>query len=251
MQRDGACVNPRWYEDAFGEAYEIIYAHRSVEAAEPEARFAVETLRLGRSDLMLDLGCGTGRHLVHLFKHAGACVGLDYSPALLRRARNVLPQEVGLVRADMRAIPLTSAFTAVTSFFTSFGYFLDREENLRVVQEVARVLRPGGRFLIDHANATHVERALEPEGTRRHGSFEIRETRWIDAATRRVNKTTRLFRDGRELERTEESVQLYSQTELRSLLAEAGLRVEAVYGDYEGSPLDDARPRMLMIGCKA
>lgn len=251
MQQDGASVNPHWYEDAFGESYEIIYAHRDVQAAQPEALFAVETLRMGRNDVVLDLGCGTGRHLVHLFEHAGACVGLDYSPSLLRRARAALPERVGLVRADMRAVPLGSAFTAVTSFFTSFGYFLDPEENLRVVQEVSRVLRPGGRFFIDHANATHVERALEPEGTRRHGSFEIRETRWLDTAARRVNKTTRLFRDGHELEKTEESVQLYSETELKSLLVEAGLRVEAVYGDYDGSSLDDARPRMLMIGCKA
>ncbi|MCC6696493.1 MAG: class I SAM-dependent methyltransferase [Candidatus Hydrogenedentes bacterium] len=251
MQQDAASVNPHWYEDAFGESYEIIYAHRNVQAAEPEALFAVEALRLGRSDVVLDLGCGAGRHLVHLFEHAGMCVGLDYSPALLRRAREILPEHVGLVRADMRAVPLANAFTAVTSFFTSFGYFLDPEENLRVVQEVARVLRPGGRFFMDHANATHVERALEPEGTRCHGSFEIRETRWIDATARRVNKTTRLLRDGHELEKTEESVQLYSEIELRSLLAEAGLRVDAVYGDYDGASLDDARPRMLMIGCKA
>ena len=251
MQQDGASVDPHWYEAAFGESYEIVYAHRSVEAAEPEALFAVKALRLGSDDAVLDLGCGTGRHLVHLSKYAGACAGLDYSQSLLRRARRALPPQVLLVRADMRAVPLVNAFSVVTSFFTSFGYFFDRAENLRVVQEVSRVLRPGGRFFIDHANATHVKRTLEPESIRRQGGYEIRESRWLDADACRVNKTTRLLRDSREIERTEESVQLYSESELSALLAEGGLRVDAVYGDYDGAPLDDSCPRMMMIGSKA
>ena len=251
MQEDGASVNPCWYEEAFGESYEIIYAHRSVEAAQPEARFAAEVLRLCRDDIVLDLGCGTGRHLVHLNAYAGACAGLDYSMPLLRHARKALPPPVALVRADMRSIPFENAFTVATSFFTSFGYFLDRAENLRVVQEVSRALRQGGRFLIDHANAAYVEHTLEPEGVRHRDDYEIRETRWIDAGTHRVNKTVRVFRGGNEVERTEESVQLYSQAELSSLLAEGGLRVDAVYGDYDGAALDDVRPRMLMIGSKA
>ncbi len=261
-----------WYTKTFDALYPVVYAHRSVEAAEPEARFAAEQVRPRPEDSVLDLCCGNGRHMVHLRKRAGRLVGLDYSADLLQIAAQNLDVEGGesdpsdsadregsrqrptplrLVRADMRFIPFENAFDVVVNFFTSFGYFLSPEENRQVVEGVSAALKPGGRFFIDYVNRAHVERTLVPESTRNQGPYEIRERRWIDAATCRVNKKTHVTREGALVAETGESVRLYTQDEFRGLLAEGGLCMERVFGDYSGALFDETHPRMIVVGRKA
>jgi SAM-dependent methyltransferase len=48
----------------------------------------------------------------------------------------------------MRHLPWTGRFDRVINWFTAFGYFADGD-NKRVLAEVVRTLRPGGRFVLD------------------------------------------------------------------------------------------------------
>jgi SAM-dependent methyltransferase len=239
-----------WFEHAFGALYPIVYAHRTAEAARPEALFAAAQVRLSAGDDLLDLCCGNGRHLVTLAPLARRAVGLDYSPELLALAGNAVGAEAELVRADMRAIPFRGAFDVVVNFFTSFGYFDTRDENLRVVRGVADALKPGGRFFIDYLSAAHVRDTLVPHSVRHTGDYEIRDTRWIDEERGRINKTTSVMLRGTPVQETGESVRLYGLDEFRGLLAEGGLRVDAVYGDHDGAPFADSRPRLIAVGRK-
>ena len=107
-----------WYEAAFRKEYLDLYRHRSDEAAESEAAFAIRALGLPAGATVLDVACGSGRH-ARAFKAAGfEVVGVDLSPDLLDEAEGV-----ARLRADMRALPFRGGFDAATSFFTSFGYF--------------------------------------------------------------------------------------------------------------------------------
>ncbi len=243
-------VDSDWYVTAFGELYPIIYSHRSVEAARPEAEFAGDKLSLCRDDKVLDLCCGTGRHIVHLLQRSPNVVGLDYSPDLLRIAKGNCPN-TPLVRADMRHVPLRGGFDVVVSFFTSFGYFPSREENLSVVREVSRLLKPGGRFFIDYFNSEYVIDTLIPASTRTQDGYLIEDERWIDSGARRVNKNTRVSKDKVEIAKFSESVQLYAVDEFSDLLTEGGLMPEAGYGDYAGEGISGDLPRMIMVGRKA
>ncbi len=239
-----------WYEDAFGELYNVIYAHRSVEAAAPEALFAAQVLELTPGDRLLDLCCGNGRHLVHLARTTRHATGLDYSRALLQRARKALGERAQLVRADMRALPFTHAFDAVTNFFTSFGYFQDDSENMQVITETARALKPGGRVFIDYVNPAFVRDTLEPHTVRGAGEYEIEDCRWIDESAIRINKTTRISRDGALVQELGESVRLYERQELLSFLSHAGLTADHCYGNYAGEPISASEPRMIIRATK-
>lgn len=239
-----------WYVRAFGSLYPVVYAHRTVEAAAPEVEFAAKAVRLTNADRSLDLCCGNGRHLAHLVRYAGRVVGMDYSPELLELARSLLGTKAPLVRADMRAMPFTKAFDVVFNFFTSFGYFSSADENAQVARGVAAALRPRGRFFMDHVNAAHARQHLIPESVRRQGAFEILERRWIDAATQRLNKHTRVLEDGDLIGETQESVQLYTPAQFRELLGREGLEVDQFFGDYSGAPLDESQPRMIVVGHK-
>jgi len=243
-------VDADWYEHAFGDLYSVLYAHRTVEAAAPEAAFAAEALGLRPGHRLLDLCCGSGRHLVHFARMTDHAVGLDYSRELLFHGRAQHGAALRAVRADMRAVPFAGAFDAVTNFFTSLGYFKDDAENMQVIAEIAGALKPSGRFFIDYVNAAYVRATLEPLTVRSSGGYAIEERRWIDERTRRLNKTTRVTRGGAVERELGESVRLYDEEELRALLEHAGLRCECAFGDYTGTPPAPTAPRLILTGPK-
>jgi SAM-dependent methyltransferase len=240
-------IRADWFASAFDDLYPVVYAHRSVEAAAPEAAFAADRVKLRRTDGVLDLCCGGGRHSVHLLGTSPYVTGLDFSPDLLCQAQTLLRHSARLVRADMRAIPFKDTFDVIVNFFTSFGYFSDPEQNLAVVRGVAQALKRGGRFFIDHINAASAEASLKPTSLRRAGELVIRERRWIDD-DRRVNKVAEVERDGEVVRIYEESVQLYERDVFEALLAEGGLAVEDIYGDFDGRPYGPDTPRMIVVG---
>ena len=246
MNPNRTTVNEGWFSQGFNALYPIVYAHRSVQAAQPEAEFALRHLNLPAKARVLDLACGTGRHMVHLARSVQTVIGLDYSVDLLKQT----PEPANVVRADMRAIPFSECFDAVTSFFTSFGYFLSDAENAAVLHEVERILKSSGRFFVDYFNASHVERTLVPESVRTTDGYLIHERRWIDTALRRVNKVTEVERDGTLAGQWSESVRMYTEPEFRSLLTGAGLLVDSVFGDYDGLLLAEDSPRMIFVGHK-
>lgn len=245
---DSNTVPGDWYATAFGPLYPVLYAHRDAASARREAAFAAECLQLDTPHRVLDLCCGNGRHLVHLSARTPHAVGIDFSPQLLTIARRTLPRSVPLLRADMRALPFQAAFDAVFSFFTSFGYFVDEAENAAAARALANALKPGGRFFLDHLNATHVTKTLVPRSGRDQGEYHIAEERWIDPVARRVNKRTSVTRRGEPIGETTESVRMYAEEELTAILRDAGLEIDTVFGDYDGEPPDAERPRMILTG---
>ncbi|MFB6221281.1 MAG: class I SAM-dependent methyltransferase [Halolamina sp.] len=92
---------------------------------------------------LLDLGCGAGAGPLQQFDDSNA-VGLDFSGEQLRLAQD--RTDAGLVAGDMAALPFTDEqFDAVTAFYSVIH--LPVEQHGDCYTEVARVLRPGGRFL--------------------------------------------------------------------------------------------------------
>jgi ubiquinone/menaquinone biosynthesis C-methylase UbiE len=98
----------------------------------------------------LDLCCGTGAgvEMLRPFCHERV-VGVDFSRGMLGVCHEKLAAKSGcrvdLVRGNVLALPFDAEFDVVVSF-GSFGHILQRDEP-RFVAEIARVLRPGGRFL--------------------------------------------------------------------------------------------------------
>ncbi len=93
---------------------------------------------------MLDLGCGTGALLPLLSGGRRLAVGLDYSPSMLAAARKRRTPQTALIRGDARNLPFADqSFGSVIATFPA-PYILDR----RTLDEVARILRPGGAFVV-------------------------------------------------------------------------------------------------------
>lgn len=101
--------------------------------------------RITPTDAVLDLACGTGDLLFAAARAARLAIGVDLTLPMLRKAA-LKPSRpaAGLVAGDMLALPLREArFTVVT-----VGYGLRNVADLdRALDEIARVLAPGGRLL--------------------------------------------------------------------------------------------------------
>lgn len=147
--------------------YDLLYAASSKDyAIESAALHALVQERSPGASSLLDVGCGTGEHLVRLMRWYEVA-GADLSPAMLAQAAMKLPG-VPLFEADMRALALGRRFDAITCLFSAIGYLADEEELGRAVGAMASHLRPGGVLVIDgwvlpeawHPDvASHVETA--------------------------------------------------------------------------------------------
>jgi SAM-dependent methyltransferase len=230
-----------WFEQWFGEEYHALYPHRDDEDARRAVALIQKAAPWKRGDRILDLACGPGRHAAELERLGGRVVGFDLSRAMLRRAR----ERTGacLVRGDMRQLPFREgSFALAVNLFTSFGYFVDDAEHRIVLRQVAAALVPRGVFVLDYLNAEHVRRTLKL-GERTAGRA-VRVTRRIDGDSRFVIKEIELRDEGR---RFEERVRLYGADELAALLTDAGLRIVARFGDYEGGAPDADAPRVILV----
>lgn len=217
------------------------------EGAEREAAFVKRALRLRRGSRVLDVPCGAGRILVHLAKAGCEATGVDRMPEFVERAKARLKSEGAKGRvlvSDMRTITFDGEFDAVYNWGGSFGYFTDAE-NVDVLRRFARALRSGGRVLVDQPNR---------EFYLRHWMHERRFERGIlkniwDAQSQRSRSEWALTSGG---EGTSLSLmRLYTQGQFRQIFEEAGLVVEAMYGDLDGGEYYRGSKRIHVVGRKA
>ncbi len=237
-----------WFEDWFDADYAALYAHRD----RREASRAVDTLLAAAPGFacgpVLDLGCGSGRHLAELRKVNPLAFGLDLSRHLLGMA----PAELRgwLLRGDMRRLPLRPGTLAgACLWFTPFGYFSD-PENEALLRNLQRLLRPEGGLLLDLMNPSRLRSSLVEEDTLERGGLRVRSRRSLEAG-RVVKRMTLERADSGEAREAVESVRLYEPAEIRGLTRACGLAPVRELGDYDGSAFQEAAsPRWIGIFVK-
>lgn len=123
-----------------------------------DVRFLEEALEPGGE--LLDIGCGTGRHLVELSARGFKCTGMDLSAHMVSLAQAKLLSsqlEAKIVQADMtQPLPFRDgAFGNVICMFSTIGLVPNAAARREFVDEVRRVLAPGGVFALHVHNRHH------------------------------------------------------------------------------------------------
>lgn len=120
---------------------------------------------------VLDIGCGTGRLLYRLAEQYPdiSGIGIDFSPEMLRQARQRRGDRTRLIFIQGRADSLRFADEQFDTVFCTFS-FMHYPDPDRVLAEVHRVLKPGGQFyLLDPllSSACRIQHLpLSPRGIR-------------------------------------------------------------------------------------
>lgn len=212
-----------------------------------------ELLGLAQDERVLDLGCGWGRHATLLADAGHDIVGLDLSPALLRLARDEDPlrSRLRLVAGDMRSIPLASAsFDVVLNLATSLGLFLDDGGAEAALREAARVLRPGGRLLLEGMHRDDVVAGFAPrvQWTLDDGT-KVRARRRFDAL-RGVSHERLRWRGPLGAGEKRHALRVRSATELARLVEAAGMTVRAAWGGWGGEPFRHDAERLILLAAR-
>lgn len=196
---------------------------------------------------VLDLACGHGRIAVPMAELGMRVTGLDRSEGFLALARQAAAERglaVEFVRGDMRRLPWRDRFDAIYNVFTSFGYFPD-EENEQVLEQVARALKPGGRFLLETQHRDFLLRHMVPYSVIERGDDFMIDAHSFDPARGRIYTRRTVIRGGT-VRRARFFVRLYTPPEIAALLRRAGMEVVGFY-DETGAPLGPDSRRMVVV----
>jgi ubiquinone/menaquinone biosynthesis C-methylase UbiE len=127
--------------------YDLIYSFKDYRAEADQLLALIGGMLRSGGNRLLDVACGTGRHLFHL-KERFDVEGLDVDAALLELARQRVPAVV-FHQADMVNFDLGKRFDVVTCLFSSIGYARTLENLGRAVNCMARHLEPGGLLTVE------------------------------------------------------------------------------------------------------
>lgn len=226
-------LQPDWWRRIFNSMYlktdaDVVEDHR-ITALEVDMFTGI--LELNTDHVILDLACGQGRHALELARRGYHRVyGLDRSHFLINKAKQISSQqrlEVSFREGDARKLPYpTDTFDAVMILGNSFGYFESVDDDVKILKEVLRVLKPGGKFLLDVADGDYLQEHFNPR------SWE-----WLDK-NHFVCRERSLASDGERLisreviSHTNKGVivdqfyaeRLYDSGKLREILEKAGFR---------------------------
>jgi SAM-dependent methyltransferase len=246
-----------WYKDFFGEDYLAIHPELKGKAGEEAVRRQTDSLEemlsISKGGRILDLCCGHGRFTTELERRGYKVIGLDLSWYLLQFARKSAIEDQMrsyFVKADMRALPFGKVFDGVISLFTSFGYFSD-QENIGVVKEVVRVLKPGGRFLIDLANRDALIRDLKSRHWEEGDGCIYLITDTFNPLQSVLETKRIVLRQSGEKREYTLRIRLYSIHEVIDVLRRCGLRILGVSDGWERHFFDvNTSLRMVVVSEK-
>ena len=227
--------------------YEKVY-EICEEVTHAEVSFLITETSLPPQSMVLDLGCGTGRHAIRLAELGYNVTGLDISPEFLRVAAEKSHQ-VGLsinwIQQDMRKIPFDNSFDLIFIMFGAWGFFEEDGENYAVFERIHQVLRAGGHFVLDFFNRDWILNHFQPFYWEKREIGYFLEKRSFDYTHERLNTQSIVIKeDGSELE-WETSTRAFTLREISDMLQQAGFNLVGVYGDLERQSSDLDTPRLL------
>ena len=198
---------------------------------------------------VLDCPVGFARHALVLVDAGYRVTGLDRSEvqlveALRRRGDAEWPR---LVRGDYRELPFADrSFDAVLNLFTSLGY-LTRDEDVGVLREFRRVLRPTGALIVETMHRDRLAHVFVERGWKRlpDGSLYLEEHQpdWTGGTLSVLHLVVTAA--GERIERRYVH-RMFSVTDLVDMLREAGFEHVDGFSDWEGKSPPTPSKRLIL-----
>jgi SAM-dependent methyltransferase len=228
-----------------------------------------EALAAAADGPILEVGCGTGRLLLHLAQAGHSLTGLDLSTTALDAVRRKLEAtgltgQVNTLQADMRQFELPDrAFALALLPLNTFMHCHTAAEQQATLRAIHHHLRPGGKLVIDlfypdPAMLAEVDGRLYFEAeisddltghivqwTWRHEIDLAGQMRHLTYILDEIDPEGNIRRVSLPF-----SLRYVYRFEMELLLEAVGFTVETIYGNYEMDPFDSHSPRMIFVARK-
>jgi len=214
---------------------------------------------------ILDVGCGTGRVLLHLAQQGYLVHGVDNNAAMLARldaklmAMPQLKKNITYQEADILSVEFSQPFNLILLTYNALMHFHEQETQLALLKRLRQCMADDGLLVIDLPNAGEtfitpdsdsliVDRTfIDPES----GHFVMLQS------LSTLDRTTQLLRVEWFYDETDADgiihrtfathlLRYYFYAEVRLLLRLTGFEIEAVYGDTEAGEFEDGCERMII-----
>jgi len=248
-----------WFESWFDSPYyEEVYDHRNLSEAKEFIGRLTQWLQLPFTAQILDLGCGWGRHTRSFAELGYRTTGLDLSPRLIAKARgnfirpdDSVSERITFCLGDMRDFQLDTKFDMIANLFTSFGYFEDSDQDLKVIQNARHHLKHDGIFVLDYFNKEAVLAQLHEAEYRIGPLFDTKINRSIEHG--QLIKSIEIIHKhaDRTTEKFIEKVRCYDNLELKTMLKTSDFEVTHHWGTYQLTPADPNSPRCILLARKS
>ncbi len=222
-----------------------------------ELNFCEHVLEWVPGESVLDAPCGAGRHVFELSNRGMAATGLDISLYLLAKASKefmidhndaIYPQ---FVRGLMQRIPFqVHSFHHVVCLFSSFGYGETEQENLQIMRQFYRVLRPGGKIMVDVMNRHFIVPRLNQVFFSRHKDLSVKEERSISNNGRRLNNQFTVKNHEGDVRTYHYRPWLFNGWEISWLASQAGFKNVQVFGNFAAEPYHKGSERAMLVAQK-
>jgi SAM-dependent methyltransferase len=179
-------------------------------------------------------------------------VGVDLTEEYLAEARRRAGDngvDIELVRGDMREFSRPDTFDLAVNLFTSLGFFEEPGDDIRVLENLHRSLKPGGRLIIELTGKEILARIFRERDWHRDGeTIFLEERRVADSWSRMINTWTILENGKRSEYRF--TLRLYSARELMNTVEACGFREVEAFGSLSGAPYDETAERLVVTAHK-
>jgi SAM-dependent methyltransferase len=233
-----------WFTDWFNtKYYHILYQHRDDHEAQVFMSNLINFLELPKRSSILDLACGKGRHSIYLNSLGYRVTGADLSINSIKHASLSKNEALDFIVQDMR-LPFSLKVDAVFNLFTSFGYFADDIEDIRVIENIKEALNKKGVAVIDYLNVIKTVNNLVLNETIVLDEIEFQITKEVknDFIIKKIE-----FRVEEKYHSYFERVKCLTLTRFENIIESAGLRITHTFGDYNLHAFDEEESNRLIL----
>lgn len=236
-----------WFTDWFNTPYyHILYKDRNNDDAKLFMKNITNFLNLPKTSHVLDLPCGKGRHSVYLNSLGYKVTGADLAKNSIRYAKQFENRNLKFKTHDMRN-PLDNTYHAIFNLFTSFGYFVDDKEDIKILENIKKGLKKDGFFIFDFLNAIKVRSELVKKEIKTIDNITFNITREISNSF--IVKKISFDADGKNHLFTEQ-VKYLDVDKVKTYLEKVGFTICNIFGNYTLTPFDKNKSDRLIIIAK-
>ena len=246
-----------WWKTFFEEDFAQIFLAHDPHELEQIVRFLKKNLHLKKGDELFDQCSGIGNVSHALVRRGFRTIGVEQSKLYVLDAQRVAEQE-GLpctfycddALHFVAEHPVDGAF----NWYTSFGYYADDAQNIAMLAQAFKSLKPGGWFALDFHNPLYILRGNLSirKYTKKIDGKMVRVVRksWVDMENGMLTSEWCYQFPGKPTRTRSGTTRLYMPTELKQLFARAGFRDLRFFGDVNENPLSMESPRCIVVAQK-
>jgi len=243
------------YPEAFARFYDTVYHHMRDAVDNDYFQNEIQQTR-GK---VLEIGTGTGRLFMNALNQGADIYGLDISEEMLKVLYKKLPEDQHFRISHQNLIDFTSdfKFDLIIAPFRVLMHLLDKEEQIRALNNVYDHLNSKGRFIFDvfvpdlNQLINGIKNQVDFDGEYEPGK---KITRFVSTSPDLINQTINVKfhlqweeNDGLKKDDWTVPLRFFFRFELEHLIERSSFRKYKIYGDYKGNELNKDSKEFIII----